>query len=120
MRVRAQDENGDYTIGSGSANFLVDSTEFTQQMVGDYLGLFEGEWFLDITRGLPLFQDIVGYSNPATRDLVTKSRILETPSVNSIETFSSTTDAEVRDYEIQGSVQSQFSKTPVPIGPVVI
>jgi hypothetical protein len=77
------DDDGDLKIGTG--------IEFSQgaaavrQALQFRLGLFLGEWFLDLDSGIPYFQDFLGqkYSQAHARD-VFRAAILETPGVKSI------------------------------------
>lgn len=47
--------------GNGQNNFISDLAAVTQ-IIGTRLRLYEGEWFLDLLDGLPMFQKILGSS----------------------------------------------------------
>jgi len=47
--------------GNGQNNFIADLAAVTQ-IINTRLRLFQGEWFLDLLDGLPLFQSILGSS----------------------------------------------------------
>jgi len=47
--------------GNGLNNFLSDLDAVTQ-ILGTRMRLFEGEWFLNLSDGLPLFQSMLGSS----------------------------------------------------------
>jgi hypothetical protein len=89
MRYRALDANGDYTFGRGSANFLVDTPAAVGQAVKTRLGLMAGEWFLDVTEGTPYGTEILGAHTQATYDAAVRARVLDTPGVLSITSYSS-------------------------------
>jgi hypothetical protein len=89
MRVRAQSADGDYTFGQGQANFLIDSPEAVAQVIKTRLLLMTGEWFLDTTDGTPYATQILGTGTSSTRDLAVKRRILQTPGVKQITSYSS-------------------------------
>jgi hypothetical protein len=89
MRYRALDANGDMTFGHSKADFLVDSPEAVAQVLKTRFGLATGEWFLDVTEGTPYGADILGKSNRATYDQAIRGRILDTPGVSAINTYSS-------------------------------
>lgn len=89
MRVRAQSSDGDYTFGQGQANFLIDSPAAVAQAIQTRLLLMTGEWFLDVTEGTPYATEILGTNTTATRDLAVKRRILQTPGVKQIASYSS-------------------------------
>ncbi len=59
-RVRKLDANRDYSFGQGNINFWINSPFGVAQNVETRLGLWEGEWFLDKTRGTPYSQEILG------------------------------------------------------------
>lgn len=61
ITVRALDYNGDPLQGNGQDNFISDLQAVTQ-IIATRLKLFEGEWFLNLLDGLPLFQSILGSS----------------------------------------------------------
>jgi hypothetical protein len=61
ITVRALDVNGDPLQGNGQLNFISDLAAITQ-IIRTRLLLFQGEWFLNLLDGLPLFQSILGAS----------------------------------------------------------
>ena len=83
MMYRALDGNGDYQIGV----FLLNSPAAVGQAVITRLLLWTGEWFLDVTDGTPWLQDIIG--NNTNYDFEIQSRILDTPGVTDIVSYSS-------------------------------
>lgn len=88
MRYRKLDDNKDYTFGQRT-QWLVDSPQAVAQAIETRLLLWEGEWFLDTQEGTPYFTDILGYGTQDTRDLAVRERILGTPGVVSIVSYSS-------------------------------
>ena len=89
MRYRALSADGDYTIGRAQ-QFLVDSPACVAQAVRTRLALHAGEWFLDNAEGTPYETEILGAGTAGTRDLSVKERILSTPGVSEILSYSST------------------------------
>ncbi|MEC4682386.1 MAG: hypothetical protein VST70_01710 [Nitrospirota bacterium] len=87
MIVRALDPYGDYQLGI----FLTDTPAAVAQVVATRLALWEGDWFLDTTSGTPYFQDILG--RKTNYDLEIQARILETPGVTEITSYSSSVSA---------------------------
>jgi len=61
ITVRALDFNGEPLQGNGQNNFISDLAAVTQ-IIGTRLKLFVGEWFLNTSDGLALFQSILGSS----------------------------------------------------------
>ena len=97
MRYRKLDANGDYTFGRSQANFLVNSPEAVAQAIQTRLALWEGEYFLDTSKGTPYWTQILGTGTWALYDQAIKDRILGTTGVLQI-----------------ASYQSDYDKTPGP------
>ena len=108
MKYRKLDSDGDYTLGSG-ADFISDSPECVAQAVTTRLKLWKGEWFVDITDGTPWESEVLGKryqrKNP---DSAIKSRILGTPNVTEITSYSSSFDGETRKYSIVATINTAF------------
>lgn len=103
MRYRQLDKNGDYTFGQGLANFLIDDVEAVAQAILTRLKLDAGQWFLDLTEGLPLYTQIVGrntgarsQSGTAIYDQAIRKRVLGTQGVVRIVRYSSNLSAQRR------------------------
>ena len=59
MKYRKLDENGDYIFGHNSFDYI-EKDEAIAQAIKTKLYLFYGEWWEDISLGLPMFQSILG------------------------------------------------------------
>lgn len=59
MKYRRLDENGDYSFGNNSLDYIKDNDAIIQA-IKTKLYLFYGEWWEDISLGLPMFQSILG------------------------------------------------------------
>lgn len=90
MRYREMDANGDYQF-MGFTPFLVDSPEAVAQAVLTRLQLYTKEWFLDSREGLDK-DAILGYGTQGTRDQAIQQRVLGTPGVVRIVSYSSSVD----------------------------
>lgn len=88
-RYRALSTLGDYTFGQSAANFLVNSPTMVGQSVQTRLLLWRGEWFLDTSEGTPWLQNILGTRTKPVYDLAIQERILATPGVKSIVSYTS-------------------------------
>lgn len=109
MRYRKLDAAGDYTFGTGG-DFWSNSPQAVAQAILTRLRLWKGEWFLDQTEGTD-YENVLGVSSGHNPDAVIKQRILTTPNVTSIETFSSDYDGESRKLLIQATVNTQYGQT---------
>lgn len=109
MLYRGLDANGDYTFGLGSQNFLIDDNAVAQAVKTNLL-LLQGEWWEDTSKGLPLFQNILGQSGSQTSqqsiDLLIQTQILSTPGVISISNYQGTYNN--RSYSISCNINTKF------------
>lgn len=111
MRYRALDENGDYSFGQGSTNFLVNSPEAVAQLVTTRLKLWTGEWFLDTTEGTPYQSQVLGTGTASTRDLAIRERILETQGVTGITDYASIVDPTTRAFTCAATIDTIYGQT---------
>ena len=92
MKYRALDPMGDYSIGKGMQDFLINAAAVGQAIKTNLL-LLQGEWWEDTSDGLPLFQNILGQSGTpehlTATVLLIKERILSTQGVSQIQSFQS-------------------------------
>lgn len=109
MKTRQLDANGDYVFGS-RAVILVDSPAAVAQSVLTRLRLFTGEWFLDSRVGLDKAR-ILGFRTAATRDIEIKTRILGTPGVKSITSYSSSMQG--RRFSVTATVDTIYGQAQV-------
>jgi hypothetical protein len=115
MRYRALDGNFDYTFGQSAQNFLVNTPGCVAQAVYTGLLLFEGEWFLDLTVGMPWYQSVVGNNTSALYDTAIKTQILNTQGVASIVTYSSSLNRVTRTLTVNATILTIYSSIPVPV-----
>lgn len=111
MRYRALSADGDYTFGNSQANFLVDSPEAVAQAVLTRLRLSRGEWFLDITEGMPWGTDVLGVDTATTRDAAVRDIILGTEGVTELVTYAS--QVEGRSFSVQATINTRYGETTV-------
>lgn len=110
MRYRALDANRDMTFGQGGQNFLINSPAAVAQAVDTKLRLWMGEWFLDLTEGTPYPSDVLGSNTAATRDSAIRDRILSTPGVSGIVSFSS--ELVGRAWSVSAVLNTIYGQTP--------
>jgi len=109
MNYRRLDENGDYCFGHNQQDFVFD-TDAVAQAIETKLKFFQGEWWEDVTAGIPMFQQILG--RPATQqtkdaaDVLIKDQIASTPGVQSVSNLVS--EFISRQYNFQAQVQTIF------------
>jgi len=112
ITVRALGPNGDPLQGNGQNNFISDLAAVTQ-IIKTRLLLFQGEWFLNLLDGLPLFQSILGASGSqrSQRSLqiiinLISARITGTPYVTGISSISASYLN--RSFSFKAQVETQF------------
>lgn len=111
MRYRKLDANGDYTFGHSAADFLQNLPETVAQAVQTRLDLYKGEWFLDITDGTPWNTEVLGKNTQATYDAAIKSRILGTPGVKQIDSYTSTFNPGTRALTVNVTLTTIYGQT---------
>lgn len=101
--------SGDYAFGAGSI-FIADTPETVAQAIATRLRLFAGEWFLDKREGLDL-GNILGYGTQSTRDREVQERILGTPGVLQLTSYSSSISE--RDFRVSATVETIYGTTTI-------
>ena len=112
MRYRRLDNDGDYTFGAGGADMLID-IEACAQSIRTRLWLLFGEWWEDLTDGLPLFQKILAQRDINIASEAIRNRILSTPHVRDIIYFSADWDNEQRYLLISCVVDTDYGQVNV-------
>lgn len=118
ISIRALDSNHDPMYGSGQANFLVD-IDAVAQIIQTSLLLFQGEWWADLSEGLPLFQSILGGNNGKQANaiiLLIQNVILGVPYVLSIQNIN-TSFTTNRVFTFSCEVVTQFGTVTVSFQP---
>jgi hypothetical protein len=109
MRYRPLGPGGDYTIGKP---FLVNTPATVGQAILTRLKLWKGEWFVDTTDGTDYPGKVEGkrYGNP---DAEIKQRILGTPGVTAIASYSSTYDGNKRLLTVNAVVDTIYGQVTI-------
>lgn len=112
MRYRRIDEDGDYIFGNGQYDFLID-IEAVPQAIKTKLNLFRGEWWEDLSEGLPFYQEIAGefIKTDEDKDIVTRlycNRISDVEQVTSFLSVNAEFDNEKRKYSLVTDVETIY------------
>jgi hypothetical protein len=110
MRSRALDANGDYRFG---APFLTNVPAVVAQAAMTRLLLWRGEWFADTSDGTPYAQSVLGVTAQLHPDVYIKQRILETPGVNAIVTYSSVINPATRLLSVTAQLDTVYGLAPL-------
>lgn len=98
MTVRQLDENSD--IVTQGTIFITGANEI-EQTIRTRLRLFLGEYFRDITDGTPWFEQILGKgASMSAREAALRNRIVRTPGVVRLTSFSTDFDISTRKYTV--------------------
>ena len=88
MKYRRLTETGDYTFGNNQYDYI-SGDEAVAQAIKTRLLLFYGEWFENISIGIPYFQSILGQVSDDSLKLsivqLVSERVLEITEVSNIE-----------------------------------
>lgn len=118
ITVRALSSSGEPQQGNGQNNFISDLAAVAQ-IIGTRLKLFQGEWFLNLQDGLPLFQSILGSSGTQRNIQVLinliSARIYGSPFVTGIPSITAT--FENRRFTYSAQVDTQFGTVTVSNAP---
>lgn len=100
------DSNGDIDIQNGQL-VLVSGQEEIRQHLEQRLRTFLNEWFLDLTIGVPYYDEVLKKNvNPNTIDSIFIDEILETPGVIRLLDFDLDLDNAMRLLKVNGTVQT--------------
>lgn len=111
MRYRKLDANGDYVWGHQQGDFYRDQAEGVAQAVQTRLRLTLGEWFLDVTDGMPWNTQVLGKYTQDQYDTAIRDRILGTTGVTEIIDYSSVVDSQARTLTVTATINTQYGQT---------
>jgi hypothetical protein len=113
MRYRPLSPTGDYTIGQP---FLANNVQAVSQAATTRMKLWLGEWFVDNTDGTPYLTEVLGERYNKQPDAALKRRLLGTPGVTQLISYTSQyVGGQSRLYQVNASLQTQYSVTPVAV-----
>jgi hypothetical protein len=107
LSVRALSPTGDYTFMSTASQFLVNTPTAVGQLVQTRLQLWQGEWFLDNSVGVPYKTQVLGKNTAGTADAAIQNTILTSPGVTGISSYSSTLNPQ-RQYDVTCTVNTVY------------
>ena len=117
MTVRKLEDDGD--IATSGTQFLSNQKEIAQT-VTTRLRLFLGEYFRDITKGTPWFQDILGKGQSLdVRDAAIKRIVSQTSGVLSIFEFNTDFDLQKRKYSVSMGIVTPFGNELITVSDVI-
>ena len=108
IMTRALDANGDPLRGHGLQNFVTD-IHAVATILAQRMQFYQGDWWLALSEGIPLFQQILGVPNTNQGvALIFRKQILATIGVTGIAALNVTYNGASRAYSFQAVVQTVF------------
>ena len=113
MTVNKMDSNGDFVWKGNGNDVLSNNAAAVAQNIQTALALFQGEWFLDTSQGMPWRTQVLGKYTAGVYDTVIKDAILQALGVQSISNYSSSYNSATRSLTVNVTAQSIY-------GPVTV
>ena len=113
MKVRKLDSVGDMNFGNGDYDFYKDTPETVAQIVLTTLKLWQGEWFLDDTLGVPYSQAILGVGKQQTAEMAMRTAILGVDGVKSLDYFEMSVATETRTIKFNATITTIYGQTQI-------
>ena len=113
MRYRKLDSSGDMTFGHQQADFYRDTPAAPGQAVDTRLGLFLGEYFVDVTEGTDYVGGVLGKYTQESADLVIRERILNTQGVVSILSYQSSYNPDARNWTAVATISTVYGEATI-------
>lgn len=102
----AMNADGDLVVENYDMS-LVEGVDQVIQNCTIRLRFFLNEWFLDITAGIPYYQDFfIKAPNQIRIESVLKQEIIDTVGIETINSFSSTFDSSLRKFSVNFSAEA--------------
>lgn len=115
MRYRKLSPLGDYTFGNGSLDFYFNVPAAVGQAVQTGLLLWQGEWFLDTSVGMPWIQGVLGKQTQAVADGTIQNQVVNTQGVTDISSYESEFDTVNRTMDVALKIDTIYGPTQVDI-----
>lgn len=110
MRYRKLDADRDMVFGNQQVDFWRDVPDAPAQAVGTRLRLISGEWFLDVSEGVPYQVSALGTGKMQTIEPMFRQAILETQGVVRIGNWSSGWNPDTRTYSVAATIDTLYGR----------
>lgn len=115
MTVRQLSPTGDFRFGNSQLDFISNTPATVAQVVQTSLLLWLGEWYLDVSLGMPWIEGVLGKHNQATADVTVQDYILNVQGVIDIASYNSEDIRDERRYLAQTNLDTLYGPTPLTI-----
>ena len=110
FRYRRLDADLDMTFGRGGLDFIVDTPEAVAQSIYTRMCLWQEEWYLNLSDGMPWLQQVLGQPPHAGADAAIRARIATTPYVTRLYDYASYYDSGQRTFTVSCKVITAFGQ----------
>lgn len=110
MIYRKLDIDGDYTFGGNGNSFYRNDALGVAQSVVTRLKLWENEWFLDISEGMPYLDGVMGKYTIDDVDSIIKERIINTEGVVEITSYQSSFNPDLRKFSVSVTISTIYGE----------
>jgi hypothetical protein len=86
----------------------IDQPEAVAQSVLTRLNLWQGQWFYDVTLGMPWQWQVLGTGTQNTRDAVIRANVIQTPGVSGIVEYYSVMNKDTRTFAVAMTINTIF------------
>lgn len=109
MKVRAIDENHDWTFGRGLQDYKIDDRAISQNVKTRILS-FYGDCFFDEMAGIDWFR-LLGYGTQELLLMSIKETIINTEGVTAINNVDTYIDRDRREFTVKYDIQTIYSRS---------
>ena len=114
MRIRRVDQYGDMLFGgSGQLDLWHDVPEAVALFVLYRLRLNLGEWFADLSQGMPWATEVLGERTQATRDIAVRAQVRQTPGVKEVVSYGSRINTNTRTWDCQLTIDTIYGQASI-------
>lgn len=115
MRYRKLTADGDYSFGNGQLDFYNNVPAAVGQAVETGLILWQGEWYLDTSLGMPWVAGVLGKHSQAVQDGTIQNQIVNTQGVTDISSYTSEVNDQTRAMNVKVSIDTLYGPTQVQV-----
>ena len=103
-------------FGQSQQDYILNDPEGVALHVLDRLQLWRGQWFADLTQGVPYQTEVLGERTRWTRDVVVRGTVQDTPHVTEIVQYASHADADTREWQAAMIIDTEYGAVALRAG----
>jgi hypothetical protein len=106
----------DVSYGRGFQSYAINTPGAVGLAALTRMEMWTGQWFNNLADGMAWQNGVLGPRTSGTRDALVRARLLGTPNVNAIASFSSSFNTTTRIYSWSVSLQTAYGTTQILTG----